>query len=528
MSTVIDELIVVLGLDTSKFTEGQRDALAAFKKTKEGADSFGKDIEARGAKLSDLFATVKRGLVGVVAGIAGGQFMQVVGHINEMDAATGRWAKTIGTSVPNLSTWQGMIRQVGGSAQEATATLATLQQEIESVRQGGGMFDGGFASLMNQSGASIRDDADTVLRKVQKFISEQVNSGKMRPEEATTYLRRVPGMNQNMVNLLLSDLGKVEAAAKAAGTATKESADEAIKYQESLNQLSLSAEGLGRVLTIKVTPALVSFLDRTKQIIQEFSAGVFISPDSWLGKKLGRDKAAAKPDQPAPSTGATASTSTSSSTSPSAATTSSNKALLTAAASKAWVPPSADLSASSAAIAAIESRGSGGYAAVGPITRTGDRAYGKYQVMGRNVPEWTKQALGQSITPEEFLKSPEAQEAVFNKRFGDLQKKYGPAGAAAAWFAGEGGMKDPERRDAVGTSVSGYVSKYMQNLGAPEAARGRAAGENRSSSSTSNEVHIGKIEVNAPNATDASGIAGEIGDAMKRQSLIAPANYGLV
>ena len=34
-------------------------------------------------------------------------------------------------------------------------------------------------------------------------------------------------------------------------------------------------------------------------------------------------------------------------------------------------------------------------------------------------------------------------------------------------------------------------------------------------------------EQNAPNATDADGVADGIGGAMKRQSLIAPINYGL-
>src|SRR5688500_8767678 len=44
------------------------------------------------------------------------------------------------------------------------------------------------------------------------------------------------------------------------------------------------------------------------------------------------------------------------------------------------------------AIAGIESGGR--YNAIGPRTKNGDRAYGKYQVMGNNVPVWTKAALG--------------------------------------------------------------------------------------------------------------------------------------
>ena len=70
------------------------------------------------------------------------------------------------------------------------------------------------------------------------------------------------------------------------------------------------------------------------------------------------------------------------------------------------------------AIANIESRGSGGYSAIGPKTKKGNRAYGKYQVMDFNIPSWTKKHLGKSFTPAQFLASPQAQDAVFRGEFG--------------------------------------------------------------------------------------------------------------
>ena len=117
------------------------------------------------------------------------------------------------------------------------------------------------------------------------------------------------------------------------------------------------------------------------------------------------------------------------------------------------------------AIASIESAGSGDYSALGPQTKTGDRAVGRYQVMGANIPEWTKAALGRSMTPEEFAASPEAQDAVFDHRFGQYAEKYGPEGAARAWFAGEGGMNKGGARDSLGTTVDEYGQKFSRNMG---------------------------------------------------------------
>lgn len=119
------------------------------------------------------------------------------------------------------------------------------------------------------------------------------------------------------------------------------------------------------------------------------------------------------------------------------------------------------------AIASIESRGSGGYSAIGPETN-GDRPYGRYQVMGNNVPDWTQRYLGKSMTPQEYLASPASQDAVFDKRFGGYADKYGEQGAAQAWIGGPGSVgKNLGKTDINGTSVGAYGQRYLSALQSP-------------------------------------------------------------
>ena len=135
--------------------------------------------------------------------------------------------------------------------------------------------------------------------------------------------------------------------------------------------------------------------------------------------------------------------------------------------------------------AATSAQESGGnYNALGPVIKspmTGqpDRAFGRYGVMGANIPQWTSEVLGKPMTPQEFLQNPQAQDAVYKAKFGQLAAKYGPEGAAKAWFAGEGGMNNQNAKDINGMTVAKYGNNFSNALafnGEPSGAPTGAAG----------------------------------------------------
>ena len=118
---------------------------------------------------------------------------------------------------------------------------------------------------------------------------------------------------------------------------------------------------------------------------------------------------------------------------------------------------------------AISPTESGGkYNITGPVSRKGDMPYGKYQVMGSNIPSWTEAATGKRMTPQEFLNDPDAQEATFRHRFGSLVKQYGnPQDAASVWHSGVplAEAKEQGRRDVNMTTAS-YVDRFNNMLSA--------------------------------------------------------------
>lgn len=108
---------------------------------------------------------------------------------------------------------------------------------------------------------------------------------------------------------------------------------------------------------------------------------------------------------------------------------------------------------------------SGNYQELGPVVTSGQyrgqRALGLYQVMPGNIPAWSKEALGYSITPQQFLNSPQLQEQIVAHQMTQAYKKYGNwSDVASVWFTGRPLAQGRNARDVLGTSGGEYVRRF--------------------------------------------------------------------
>lgn len=134
-----------------------------------------------------------------------------------------------------------------------------------------------------------------------------------------------------------------------------------------------------------------------------------------------------------------------------------------------------DIERAKRAISCIESS-CGNYGAVGPVTRNGDMAFGKYQVMARNIPSWTMQSCGRAYTAYEFRADADCQERVFETIFGGYVSSCGSYdGAALKWFSGTCYLRNANDG---WLSTSGYLNKFRQYFASsatlPFGSQGRA------------------------------------------------------
>jgi len=92
-------------------------------------------------------------------------------------------------------------------------------------------------------------------------------------------------------------------------------------------------------------------------------------------------------------------------------------------------------------------------------------ALGKYQIMPANIPSWSKEALGRTITPQQFLRNPNLQEKVAQYKLRQYYRRYGAEGAAKAWYGGESAARTSSSvRQGSYPSINSYASQVTRRL----------------------------------------------------------------
>lgn len=165
---IIDALLVTLGLDSSGYVKGQKEATASLKKTGDQATSTAKEMQARGAQAAEFFSKVRNEALGLLTVLVGGRGLAaLVSDSVTSLSALGRTAHDIGLAVPQLAALRNMISASGGDADAATASFQGLAQAMASARTYGP--SAGLAAFLGRIGASVSDPVDVVYSKFNQW-----------------------------------------------------------------------------------------------------------------------------------------------------------------------------------------------------------------------------------------------------------------------------------------------------------------------------------------------------------------------
>ena len=172
----IDELIVKLSLDPSNFTKGQKEAVASFKNTKEGAASAAKSMEDSGKKGSEFFGALQKGALGLFAVLVGGNLEKFIANTVTGMSALQRSAQIMGESTQDVQAFALAMERAGGSREAAIAQLQKISQLQQDFKYG--KASGDYAQAANLAGIQATDSDLTLLEKYAAYAEKNRNDPK--------------------------------------------------------------------------------------------------------------------------------------------------------------------------------------------------------------------------------------------------------------------------------------------------------------------------------------------------------------
>lgn len=281
MATVIDSLIIELGLDPTQFDKGQKAAGAAFLKTRDQAVSAGKQIEEASKKTADAINKAKVEALGFFAVLLGARGLkEFVADVTASNAALGRFSANLAESPQTVSAWGMAAERMGGSAEATGASFERVGKALYDLRRNGQMLPKEFSQLQAATGRFIDTN-----NGVDKFLESTAGALKalaaIDPARAH-FLAQGMGIDDATANVMIkygdaigAYIGQLKKLAPS---------NEAIKgaqdLQDAWNGLTQSATSLGNAIQANLDPILgpllrnmATWIDHNKTLISDDVAG---------------------------------------------------------------------------------------------------------------------------------------------------------------------------------------------------------------------------------------------------------------
>ncbi len=263
---IVEELVVAIGLDSSAYTKGQREATDAFNKTRDAAVKGGKEIEERSKTSAEMFGKLRNQVVALFAVFTGGVGLkEFISTMTASDAAAGRLATGLGISVKTLTAYQGAAEAAGGSSQGMANAFASMADNLQQfINTGSSQLPALFTALAREGGKAI--DVNLPLPELMDTILEDLAKiAEVNPQRATSFAKQF-GLAE-LVPFLTQGIDKFRELKKEMDkyAETKEQARGANELRTAWILLKAEWASVGREVLESLRPALMGTLDMLKQ-----------------------------------------------------------------------------------------------------------------------------------------------------------------------------------------------------------------------------------------------------------------------
>nr|WP_019210811.1 lytic transglycosylase domain-containing protein [Yersinia massiliensis] len=273
MPTIVDALVITLGLESSGFKKGGKEITEEMKKQKKEAEKLAKDMAEQGKKAGAFFGSIRNellALVGISLSIKGFKDL-IIGTANSM-ATLGRSAAPLNMSARQLDAWQHVAQATGGTAEGLTGSMQSLSDSIHAFSMGKG-GEQAIATL-GSLGISARDAqgkmkgvGDLYIEIAQKFKDKNLSIGAARQFGSGL------GMDSSTINMLMEGPEKVQKLYqdmyKNSGV-TDAAVERSKRFQEQWAKIDQTFQSVRE----KLFTALIPYIDKLLVLLDRFASWV--------------------------------------------------------------------------------------------------------------------------------------------------------------------------------------------------------------------------------------------------------------
>lgn len=279
MATVIDSLIVSLGLDNKDFQQGMKDTEKGLSDTRKKTDRVGKQIAASGKDAAEFFGQMQRSAIKFFAVLTAGKgLINFTRDVVSTGANLSRLSKNLNISADTMHRWGKASELNGGSMEGFLGTLQNLGSQVTEIFMKG---DSAITPYLRQLGVSVTDAAGKAkpLTDILADIADSTEKAFPDRNQRYSYLKQM-GFDEGTINLIAKGGKELRSTLAAQQGFSQKDADAAYEAEQTWIKAQQRLEKLTRDLVIKVLPSLErlaeSFVKMAEVIIPPMSKAVEI------------------------------------------------------------------------------------------------------------------------------------------------------------------------------------------------------------------------------------------------------------
>lgn len=280
MATVIDELVVKLGLDAKEFKRGQDDIGRGLDRTKKRVEKTGKDIQESGKRAAEFFGQMERAALKFFTVFTAGRgFVNFTQQVVSTGANIARLSRNLGLSTDTISRWGDAVAKNGGSAEGFQGTIRGLSKALTDFNTTG---NSSMLPLFNMLGISLVDSEGKAkqLDQVLMDLGEGFKRRYTNRSDAFNVAQQF-GIDEGTFNLLMKSQAQIRKELAAQKGLTTQQATEAEKAERKWLDVQARIEAVTRELVYKLLPAIEKLAEYTAKFA-EVAVPIMSNIVDWL------------------------------------------------------------------------------------------------------------------------------------------------------------------------------------------------------------------------------------------------------